>query len=194
MTEEVKSERIVFLRGAKTILRPVRKSTDLERCMRWVNDPEVRQYIRAYLPLNEVDEVAWLDRPSPRNDIQLAIETLDGCHIGNIGFHEISWRDGTATTGTIIGEKQYWGQGYGTDAKMLLLHYAFHTLNLRKICSLVYASNGRSLRYNQKCGYQKEGVRREQYFINGAYCDQILLAVFRDDWEPLWREYQAHVK
>ncbi len=82
------------------------------------------------------------------------------------------------------------GQGYGTEAKMLLLDYAFNTLNLRKVCSTVLAFNGRSQRYNEKCGYVVEGVQKAQVFRDGSYHDLILMAVFRDDWLPVWREYQ----
>ncbi|MBP9760373.1 MAG: GNAT family N-acetyltransferase, partial [Candidatus Pacebacteria bacterium] len=104
--------------------------------------------------------------------------------------HHISWINRTATSGAFIGDVAHQGQGYGTEAKMLLLDYAFNTLNLRKVCSTVLAFNGRSQRYNEKCGYVVEGVQKAQVFRDGSYHDLILMAVFRDDWLPVWREYQ----
>ena len=185
-------KRVVFRTGKKVILRPMRKSTDLEACLRWINDPEVTRFLVARFPTTETMEVEWFDsQGKSKNDVILAIETLpEHVLIGTMGLHRISWEDGVATTGAIIGEKEYWGKGYGKEAKMLLLDYDFNTLNLRKICSSVKAFNGRSLSYNKRCGYQEEGRRVKQFFVDGEYHDEILLAVFREDWLPLWLEYQ----
>jgi|SRR3989344_308996 len=183
--------RIIFLRGRKVILRPMRKSTDLEKCLVWFNDPEVTHYLLRSWPIMEQEEELWFDGLKKKdNDIVLAIETLDGVFIGTMGLCGISWKDGTATTGAAIGEKSYWGKGYGTDAKMALLDYAFNVLNLRKICSTVTAYNKRSIQYNRHCGYKVEGVRRRHIFKNGRYHDEVLLAVFKKDWLPIWKGYR----
>jgi RimJ/RimL family protein N-acetyltransferase len=58
----------------------------------------------------------------------------------------------------------------------------------------VYAFNKRSLRYNLKCGYKVEGVRKKQIFRNGKYHDEILIAVFKEDWLPIWERYQNSIK
>jgi RimJ/RimL family protein N-acetyltransferase len=108
-----------------------------------------------------------------------------------MGLHHISWIHRTATTGALIGEAQYRGNGYGTEAKMLLLDYAFRTLNLRKVCSNVIAFNERSQRYNEKCGYQVEGTQRKHIFRGGVYHDLILMAVFCEDWLPLWEAWKS---
>jgi RimJ/RimL family protein N-acetyltransferase len=122
--------------------------------------------------------------------VVLGIQAIDGPFIGVMGLHGISWPDGTATSGACIGNTNYHNKGCGTDAKMLLLEYAFQTLNLRKVCSTVFAFNRRSRSYNEKCGYVVEGVRQAHVFRNGAYHDEILMAVFRDKWLPLWEQWQ----
>ncbi|MFH1472954.1 MAG: GNAT family protein [bacterium] len=191
-------ERVVFLRSDRVILRPLGKS-DLPRLMKWINDPEVRYFLEAFMPMHEGEEEEWLERLSKRkpNDLVLAIETTataeqatEGVHIGNMGLHRINWRDRTATTGAMIGESEYWGKGLGTEAKMLLLDYAFNTLNLRKITSQVIAFNERSVAYSKKCGYREEGVLRQHMFRAGQYWDLIQLAVFREDFQPIWEEWQ----
>jgi RimJ/RimL family protein N-acetyltransferase len=195
MQKKTKGEnpKLVFLKGKKTILRPLRKATDFELCLRWINDPEVNQYLLIHFPLTEKKEEEWFDRVANEpNEVVLGIETLDGRLIGTMGLHRINSKDRTAMTGALIGEKEYWGKGYGTDAKMTLLDYAFNTLNLRKINSSVYAFNKRSLKYNLKCGYQIEGVRKKQIFRIGKYHDEILIAVFKEDWLPIWKKYQRN--
>jgi RimJ/RimL family protein N-acetyltransferase len=114
---------------------------------------------------------------------------VSGKPIGTMGIHSINWKDRTATTGALIGEKEYWGKGYGTDAKMTLLDYAFNTLNLRKIMSRVYAFNGRSLAYSLHCGYRVEGRLLRQRYAYGRYWDEIILGLFKSQWLPYWEAY-----
>lgn len=190
MGESSDARRVVFLRGHKVILRPLDKARDADVCQRWINDPDVNQFLLAHRPITPTGEAEWFDQVEKSDEVHLAIEADDGVFIGLMGIHEISWKDRRATTGALIGEKAYWGQGYGTDAKMTLLDYAFNTLNLRKICSSVLEFNERSLQYNLHCGYRIEGRRREQFFRNGRYWDEILLGLFREDWEPVWARYR----
>ncbi len=144
----------------------------------------------AHRPITPTGEAEWFDKIEKSDEVHLAIETGDGVLIGTMGLHDVSWKDRVATTGALIGEKAYWGQGYGTDAKMTLLDYAFNTLNLRKICSSVLEFNERSLRYNLHCGYRVEGRRKQQHFHNGRYWDEILLGLFQEDWQPVWERYR----
>lgn len=181
-------QNLKFLVGKKVVLRPLLES-DLPNCLRWINDPEVRQFLKSVFPMNDEAELEWhRNRHKRKDDILLAI-IVDGKHIGNMGLHRINWKDRRATTGALIGEKDYWGRGYGTDAKMALLHYAFNTLNLNKVCSSVIAFNERSLHYSLKCGYKVEGTLRKHIFRNGDYWDEIVLGVFREEWLPVWEKY-----
>lgn len=186
-----RNQKPVFLKGKKTNLRPLRKSTDFELCLRWINDPEVWRYYGTYLPATErkVKELFDFLTHKP-GQIALGIETLEGNLIGLMTLLKINDKDQTAISDTLIGEKEYWDKGYGTDAKMILLDYAFNTLNLRKINSSVASHNKRSLQYNLHCGYKIEVVRKRQIFHLGKYKDEILLAVFKPDWLPIWRKYQ----
>ncbi|MCX6784439.1 MAG: GNAT family protein [Candidatus Komeilibacteria bacterium] len=186
------AERIVFRTGKTTALVLLEES-DAPQLTRWINDPEITRFLTVFTPNTLEEEIEWIKKISSRqpNEFiwgiwQLAEKRL----IGTMGLHRISYRDRVATTGAIIGEKDCWGQGFGRDAKMQLLDFAFNTLNLRKICSSVLAFNERSFRYSLACGYQEEGRRKLQLFSDGQYRDEIFLAVFREDWLPLWAEYQ----
>jgi len=184
------TKQVVFLRGKKVILRPFNKATDLETFWRWINDPDNNQFLTTNKPIPMVAEERWFDEQPRPNAIALAIETKDGQLIGNMGLHQIDWVSRFATTGAMIGEAEFRGQGYGTDAKMILLNYAFNRLGLRKIMSHVLSFNGRSLRYSKKCGYREEARIKEMHFRNGQYYDDIILSVTREEWLPLWQAYQ----
>ncbi|OGM97803.1 MAG: hypothetical protein A2735_01440 [Candidatus Yanofskybacteria bacterium RIFCSPHIGHO2_01_FULL_41_21] len=182
--------RVVFLSGRIVNLRPFSR-TDIPTLTRWINDPEVRQFIASVLPQTEQQEEKWVEKlGSDDKDIVLAIETKEGLLIGSMGVHGINWKDRVCTTGAVIGEKEYWGRGFGTDAKMVLLDYIFNTLNLHKVCSAVYMFNKRSLQYSLHCGYQIEGERREHVFRDGQYWTLIELGLFKEEWLPIWERYQ----
>jgi len=183
---------VKFLEAKRVYLRPLTKK-DIFFLQRWINDEEVRQYLNRYLPAMETEEEEWLEHihKNRKCHVVLMICLAEGDKpIGTMGIHRINHKDGVASTGAMIGEKSCWGKGYGTEAKMILLNYAFNTLNLRKVCSSVFAFNGRSQKYNKKCGYTIEGVRKKHHFVNGKYVDEVLMAVFKKDFMPLWRKFK----
>lgn len=183
-------QKVIFLEGKKVNLRPLSKD-DVSNLTRWINDPAIREFLYAFLPQTEKQEDEWFNKiGSDDKNIVLGIETKEGILIGTMGIHRINWIDRVCTTGALIGEKEYWGKGYGTDAKMFLLDYIFNTLNLRKVCSSVVAFNERSLQYSLHCGYVREGLRRQHIFKKGQYWDFIELGLFKEEWLPIWEKYQ----
>lgn len=190
------STHIIFLKGRKTILRPLHKETDLPLITRWINDPEIRRYVSNYIPQTISMEEEWIDSLSKKTntDIVLIIEAVfsegNSVPIGTMGIHDINWKHRFATTGALIGEKNFWGRGYGTDAKMVVLDYIFNTLNMHRVCSDVFAYNKRSLSYSLHCGYKIEGVRRKHFFQEGKYHDVIELGLFKKEWLPIWKKYK----
>jgi RimJ/RimL family protein N-acetyltransferase len=187
---------IVFRKGKIAVLRPL-SLEDAPLLAQWMNDEETTRWLLRQMPLSVEAEEVWLKETvctaiaSNATDITLGIASHDGQLLGVTGLHSISWIHGTATTGTVIGRKADRGQGYATDAKMLLLGFAFLRLNLRKICSTVIAPNGASLRYAQKCGYKEEGRQVKQIYVDGEYHDLVHLGVFKEDWLPLWEAHNA---
>lgn len=186
-------EKPKFRIGSRIYLRAVSKD-DLRILTIWINDPEVNQYLKVSYPMSYEDQLKWYEshmHERVRTSVHFAIVLKDSDQIiGVMGLHHIDHKHGTATTGSFIGNKQYWNKGYGTEAKMLVLEYAFNTLNLRKICSMVYDFNTRSKRCLEKCGYHEEGIRKAHIYRNGHYCDEILMAVFRPDFEAKWVEHK----
>lgn len=150
------------------------------------------QFLKHEPPLHEAAEERWFSElgKDPGN-VAFGIETLEGEYIGNIGLHRINFEWGTGASGTFIGAKEHWGKGLGTDAKMLLLDYAFHFRHLRRVTSRVYEFNERSLNCQLTCGYQREGVMRKEIRKRGRLWDIVLLGVLKEEWEPVWERYRA---
>ena len=190
-TTEEKLLPIVFLKGPRVTLRPLLRE-DIPLLMRYMNDPDVLHFLGSNSPKMEADEMEWFDGLHKRKQTDIVLSVVADDHmIGVMGIHGMNWVHRFATTGAAIGDKAYWGRGYGSEAKILLLKFAFDTLNLRKICSNVIAFNERSLNYSLKCGYKEEGRRKDHFFRQGRYWDEIQLAIFREDWVPVWEKFAA---
>lgn len=181
----------IWRKGKHTLLRPL-ELTDAPIIYRGINDPENSQYLNGIGPMGFTFEEDWIrQKQTPsQTDITAAVCLHDGTLIGTMGLHHIDLINGTATTGAVIFEAEHRDKGLGSDAKMLLLDVAFNRYNLFKVQSQVIAFNTRSAAYSKKCGYIEEGRLRAQHYRFGQRYDEILLAVFRDDWFPLWEQYQ----
>ncbi|MDO8183796.1 MAG: GNAT family protein [bacterium] len=185
-----KNGRVVFRSGKKVDLVILRKS-DVEDLLRWFNDQEMLNFLSGQEMKYETDEEEWLANLSKRRNTDqiFGVATKRGRLIGTAGLHGIDRKNLTATGGIAIGEKSFWGKGYGSEAEMLLASYAFLTLNLRKINAGVFSNNSRSLKAAIKGGAVEEGRRKKQFYVNGEYVDEIILAVFKEDWSPRWKKY-----
>jgi RimJ/RimL family protein N-acetyltransferase len=191
MTEETKSTRVFWRKGKKTMLCPL-EIADAPVIYRGINDPDSYNFLLNTDPKGLGFEEDWIkskQKPDGR-DITVGICTLEGVLIGTMGLHQIDHLHGKAVTGSVIFDEGYRGKGYGTDAKMILLDYAFNMLRLEVIESRVIGFNDRSAAYSLKCGYKVEARLRSRYFRFGQRHDEIILSVLRDEWLPLWEEYK----
>ncbi|MFA5358213.1 MAG: GNAT family protein [Patescibacteria group bacterium] len=188
----MEKDRVVFLKGLRgTVLRPMNKETDLDFFYRGINNPEANHYLQRYLPQTKADEEKWFDAMVGRTDrLILAVETPDGELLGSVGLHEIDWRNQVGTMGIALFAKDQWHKGYGKDAVMALLEYAFMRLNLRKVRSKVYSINQRSLALHRSCGGVQEGTARQEIFIDGQFHDVLYFGIFRSEWEVFFASYK----
>ena len=150
----------------------------------WMNDPEVTKYMEARFRKHTGESVLnFVENTVKReNSILLAIIAKDqNKHIGNVKLGPIDTEHGFAILGIMVGDKSYWGKGYGPEAIKLAVDYAFNNLGLRKINADVYESNVGSIRAFQKAGFQEEGRRQKQYYSEGKFIDAICFSINRDE-------------
>lgn len=170
-----------MIQGTKIRLRALEKE-DLPRFVGWMNDPETQRFMAVRYPLSMTEEETWWQRYQERvNDHIFAIETEDGTYIGNVGLHNVEAENRRAGLGIMIGHKDYWGRGYGTDAIRALLGWAFGYLNLHRVYLTVYDYNQRAIRSYEKCGFQHEGTMRQARYIDGHYYDELMMGILKDE-------------
>jgi RimJ/RimL family protein N-acetyltransferase len=172
-----------FLIGERIYLRPLDEG-DLERCLGWINDPEILATLGRRSPMSRSMEREWLlGQYKEDRTFSLAIILKDGDrHIGNTGLHGITSVDRSAEFGILIGDKDVWGQGYGAEAAHLVLDYGFSQLGLHRIWLRVFSFNERARRLYEKVGFRLEGTLRESYFRNGEFHDTLIMSVLSTEW------------
>lgn len=175
-----------MITGDRVRLRHVEKG-DLSRFVEWLNDPEVTQGLSFHTPLSMAEEENWfeemLEGPSEERSLCIEAKKSDEWQlIGNSGFFNIDWRNRSAELGLFIGDKTYWGKGYGTEVVELLLQHGFGTLNLHRIFLRVFEDNPRAIRFYEKAGFIHEGRLRQAEYHNGQFHDVLFMSMLRPEW------------
>ena len=167
------------LKGGRVVLRDKRPE-DAENDYRWRSDPELARLDAAipltmsfdrYLKLFE-DQMKY---PTPGSH-HYSIETLDGLFIGNCMYYDLDTVNREAELGIVIGDRDYWSDGYGYDAVTTLLDHMFNARDLKRVYLHTLEWNTRAQRSFSKSGFNPvKPVRRMAH-------DFILMDVLRDDW------------
>ncbi|MFO0969258.1 MAG: GNAT family protein [Gemmataceae bacterium] len=172
-----------FLIGATIYLRPLER-VDAPVAQVWFNDPAIRRLIARFQPMNQQSEEALIDQVNKdEHALALAIvhKELDQ-PIGITGLMNIDFRNRHALFGITIGNKDFWGQGIGTETTALVAQHAFETINLNRLGLHVYEFNERAIRAYERVGYRREGVLRQSFFSEGRYWDTVVMGLLREEW------------
>ncbi len=169
-----------MISGSKIILRKKRLA-DAQNDYQWQTDPELAQ-LDAVPPVTLIFEeylsaYASELRYSAPTRHSFAVETLDGNHIGNCVYYNINEEKGEAELGIMIGNRDYWDKGYGTDVVTTLVNYVFRQTNLSRIYLKTLDSNIRAQECFQKCNLTPCGrlVRDGFSFV--------LMEIHRKQWQ-----------
>ncbi len=172
----------VLISGDKIVLREKRAS-DIPDDYEWRSDPELAE-LDATRPLHmsysDFDRYSRQELSSPAlRSKRLAVDTADGVHIGNVMFYDIDLRDGEAELGIMIGNKDYWGQGYGTETVKLLLDHMFEAYPFSRVYLHTLEWNRRAQKSFHKSGFKDvKPVRRSGF-------DFILMEIWRHEWDAV---------
>jgi RimJ/RimL family protein N-acetyltransferase len=168
-----------MINGTRIKLRE-KKTSDARDDYSWQTDPELAR-LDATIPLAMSYSRYLLDyslelRVSPSRH-RLAIDTLDGRHIGNCSYYDVDADRKEAQLGIMIGDRDYWNQGYGADAVNTLVDHIFLETKLDRIYLKTLSWNRRAQHCFEKCGFRKyDQLSRGGYHF-------ILMEIFRRDWK-----------
>jgi diamine N-acetyltransferase len=167
-----KLKETVYLRALTT--------DDLDRLLRWHNDPELYASLGGHFRhVSREAEADWLrQRLEARDEVNLAVcLSQPPEHIGNVYLRNINWLDRNAELHTFIGRLEHRGKGYGSAAVRLIIQHAFEDLGLMRIYLHVLASNSAAIAAYEKCGFVNEGRLRRHAFKKGIFEDMLVMGM-----------------
>lgn len=154
---------------------------DVEAHWTFMNNYDTVRFLSSgiILPSSREDEARFLEQQTSytRGEFQFAMETLEGHLIGRCGFIRVDWKNRVAEVGILIGEAEYRGKGYGSDALRVLIRIAFEEMNLHKLKLSVFAFNQQAIGCYEKCGFVREGLLKDELWREGRYHDVVVLGL-----------------
>lgn len=180
MKAEQEATTEIHLVGKLTVLRS-KSMDDAEADYSWRIDPELASLdatrpvtltFAEYLRYHRDD----VNYPSPWS-VRMAIDTLDGRHIGNCMYYDINTDKSQCELGIMIGDRDYWSKGYGTDVVVTALAHIFTATELERVYLHTLTHNFRAQKSFAKAGFNSvREVKRDGYEFK-------LMEIWRKDWE-----------
>lgn len=173
-----------MIKGENTYIR-LMEEKDVPYKVQWVNDEEIRKTQNLDFPISKIGTMEWLHSitsNSTRKDF-IICSKVDNVPIGYCGLVNINLKNSKAESYLGLGDKNYWGRGHASEARRLILDYAFDVLDLNKVYSYVWDENEKMKHINKKVGFKIEGLLRDDIFYQGEYRDNVLMGVLKDEYK-----------
>ncbi|HEY6578558.1 MAG TPA: GNAT family N-acetyltransferase [Rhizomicrobium sp.] len=158
------------------------QSADFEPYARFMADPGVTRYTVGD-PLSRTD--AWrslavfVGHWVLRGYGMWAVERKsDGEFLGRVGLWNPEGWPGLEVGWTL--GKEYWGQGYATEAARAAMNFGFLTQNVERLLSVIDTRNSASQRVAERLG-ETRGERRQLEFQGKSFTVDVW-SISRDDW------------
>lgn len=169
--------------GKRLYLSPINPE-DVEKYTEWINDLEITVNLTvAHKVITTAVEKEILEKLG-KEGYNFAIVDLENDElIGNCGLMSVDNIQRTAELGIFIGNKEYWGKGYGQEVIGLILNFGFNILNLHNIMLKVKAFNKRAIKCYEKCGFKMIGVRRESLTYGDKKYDEYMMDILANEFK-----------
>ncbi|MHC0038772.1 GNAT family N-acetyltransferase [Pseudoneobacillus sp. C159] len=159
---------------------------DVEDRYQWCLDHEVTKYLNMpekYPPFSREETRIWIKMCIDKTNgyEQKAIETENSVHIGWVDLKNIDKVNKHAELGVTIGDKNFWGKGYGLSAMREMLTWGFRERSLNKIWLRVDVDNEKAIRSYKRMGFVEEGILRQDRLRNGVYVDRSRMSILKDE-------------
>lgn len=177
----------VELRGELVTIEPLEvehaagllAAADAEEVFAWL------PYAR---PADLTQARAWIDgaladRRADRRFPFAVLAAEDGSVIGSTSYWDFDAGNAHVEIGSTWLNPASWGTGRNAEGKLLLMTYAFETLELERIAFRTDILNERSQRAIERLGARREGVHRhEMRRRDGSWRDSVHYSILRSEW------------
>jgi len=145
----------------------------------WLNDPDVTRFSENRHVHHTLESCREYMRQHIRTPHYFwAITITDStAHIGNITA-TLDEFNLVADVGLLIGDKSFWGSGFGTEAWQAVLGYLLTEVQCRKIEAGAMAINAGMISIFGKSKMLEEGRRSKHFLLNDQEIDLVHYAIF----------------
>lgn len=177
----------VVLEGERVTLVPL-QIDNIYRHFEWNNDPELNRLDNEHPFRKEsfgefkrrFEQMVY--RPSPHNlDFEVHVE--DGRLIGVAYAFNVSEHNRHCAVGVTIGDRAYWGRGYGRESLEVLLRHCFEDLGMHRVSTETFEYNEAWRRLVKDVGFRLEGVERDYLYRDEAYWDKEVYGMLEEEYE-----------
>lgn len=151
-----------------------------ETYVQWLNDPEVVKYSEQRHRLHTLEscrEYLLSFDGTPHYFWAIVCHERELVHIGNINAY-IDLNNSIADIGILIGNKEYWGKGYGLEAWKAVVNYMLVKLKIRKVTAGTLSNNMGMLKIIGKMGMEQDGQRKRHYLVDGQEVDLVYFCLY----------------
>ncbi|MBY0449744.1 MAG: GNAT family N-acetyltransferase [Cyanobacteria bacterium] len=174
-----------FLSGERVYLRGLDEHDVKGNYVHWLNDPEVCRYNSHHtFPYTQEQALAYIRSLSNTRDklVLAIIERQSQKHIGNLALQNIHAINQSAEFAILMGEKAFWGLGYGKEAASLIMTHGFLALNLHRIYCGTNHENIGMQKLAESLGMKEEGRLRQATFKHGKFMDVIQYGILKSEY------------
>ena len=168
---------------SRNLLFRMPKFSDIDFWLKWVNDFEVCEKLILDPPFSRDDEIEFFEMAI--GDLTQIIVAIDDRKtkkpLGIAHLQTFPLNSKAAEFGILIGEKDFWGRGLGTEITQKMLKIAFSDLKLEKVVARVFVENAASRKILEKCGFREIGIFKREIEKSDGFHDCVFFEKLRDE-------------
>lgn len=160
----------IIINTERTILKPM-SAQDAENIVKWRNDDDVLKNLFSKQKITKENHMSWFVKyQQDLTRMEWVIHLKDEeKSIGTIGLSSIDYVNHSAEYGILIGEKEYWGQGYAFEVSQAILAFGHTSLKLDLIYLNVFETNNSAIKLYRKLGFTESYTNDKIVHMRHSY-------------------------
>lgn len=160
------------------------EENDIETIRSWNYDTEISNFFPSRWPISLNEQKKWFENQINNQSKKklMIIDKSSNEAIGMIGLMQIDYINKNCEIGLTLGNKNYWGKGFGKIAMDLITNAIFNDFNFHLIYLTVMEENSRAIKFFEKCGFTTSGKLEDIHYKNGAYKTYLWMRLKKEEY------------
>jgi RimJ/RimL family protein N-acetyltransferase len=188
MLVKERPEEQAMIEGNRVKLVPLDPG-NIYRHFEWSNDPDLNR-LQSEIPFEEETfgvfkrRFEQLIETPAKHERHFEIHTSEGKIIGVAFIGRINEHNRNCLLSITIGDREYWGEGYGKDAMAALLRHCFEDMRMHRVSTETFEYSDAWRRLVESVGFEREGTAREYLYRDGKFWDKSMYGLLESEYAP----------